>query len=40
MLKLSLCNYSDDVYILVSGTVTIPNTGTAAAQNNKYVYNN
>ena len=27
MLKLSLCNYSD-VYILVSGTITIPNTGT------------
>ena len=40
MLKSSLCNYSDDVYILVSGTVIIPNTRTAAAQNNKYVYNN
>ena len=31
MLKSSLCDYSD-VYILLSGTITIPNTGTAAAQ--------
>ena len=31
MLKSSLCDYSD-VCILLSGTITIPNTGTAAAQ--------
>ena len=34
MLKLSFCNYSD-AYILVSGTIEIPNTGTEAVQNNK-----
>ena len=30
MLKLSLCNFSDP-YVLVSGTMTVENTGTAAA---------
>ena len=34
MLKLSLRDYSD-AYILVKGTVTIPNTRTVAAPNNK-----
>ena len=34
MLKSSLCDHSDE-YILVSGTVTVPNTETAAAQNDK-----
>ena len=34
MLKLRLSNYSD-AYVLVGGTVTAPNTGTAAAQNNR-----
>ena len=29
MLRSSLCNYSD-AYILVSGTITVPNTGIAA----------
>ena len=31
MLKSSLCDYSD-LCILLSGTITIPNIGTAAAQ--------
>ena len=34
MLKSSLCNYSD-VYIFVKGTITVNNTGRAAASNNK-----
>ena len=34
MLKSSLCDYSY-VYILVSGNITIPNTGIAAAPNNR-----
>ena len=33
-LKPSLCDYSDS-YILVKGTRTVNNTGTAAAPNNK-----
>ena len=32
-LNLKLCDYSD-VYITVKGTITVPNTGTAAAPNN------
>ena len=34
MLKSSLCDHSD-AYILVSGTITAENTGTAAAPNNR-----
>ena len=34
MLKSSLCDYSD-AYILVKGTITVNNTGTAAAPNNR-----
>ena len=34
MLKSSLCDYSD-AYIHVKGTITIPNTVTAAATNNR-----
>ena len=34
MQKSSLCGCSD-VYILVSGTITVPNTGTAANPNNR-----
>ena len=34
MLKSSLCDYSD-VYILVSGTITVPNTGTVATPNKR-----
>ena len=34
MLKSSLCDYSD-VYILLSGTITVENTGTAAVANNR-----
>ena len=34
MLKSNLCNYSD-AYILVSGTITVRNTGTAANPNNR-----
>ena len=34
MLQLSLCDYSD-AYIAVKGTITVPNTGTAAAPNNR-----
>ena len=33
MLKSGLCDYSD-TYIAVKGTITVPNTQTAAAQNN------
>ena len=33
MLKSSLCHYSD-AYIHVNGTITIPNTATAAAPTN------
>ena len=32
--KLSLCNYSD-AYIVAKRTITVPNTGTAAAPNNR-----
>ena len=34
MLKSSLCDHSDS-YILLSGTITVPNTGTVAATNNR-----
>ena len=34
MLKSSLCDYSD-VYILVSEIIAVPNTGIAAAANNR-----
>ena len=34
MLKSSLCDYSD-AYILVKGKITVHNTGTAAAPNNR-----
>ena len=34
MLKSSLCGYSD-VYILVSEIIAVPNTGIAAAANNR-----
>ena len=34
MLRSGLCDYSE-VYILVKGTITVPNTGTAATPNNK-----
>ena len=34
MLKSSLCDHSD-AYILVSGTITVQNTGAAAALNNR-----
>ena len=34
MLKSSLCNYSD-VYILFRRTITVNNTGTAEAPNNR-----
>ena len=36
MLKSSLCDYSD-AYILVKGTITVNNTGTAAASNNRNI---
>ena len=34
MLRSSLCNYSD-AYILVSATITVPNTAAAGAAANK-----
>ena len=34
MLKTGLCDYSD-AFILVSGTIRAPNTGTAANPNNR-----
>ena len=34
MLKTRLCHYSN-AYILVKGTIIVPNTGTAAAPNNR-----
>ena len=34
MLISSLCDYSD-AYILASGTITVPNTGTAENPNNR-----
>ena len=34
MLRSIFCDYSDS-YILVSGTITIPNTGTVANPNNR-----
>ena len=34
MLISSLCDYSD-AYIVVSGTITVPNTGTAENPNNR-----
>ena len=34
MLRSRLCDCSD-AYILVKGTITVPNTGTAAAANNR-----
>ena len=36
VLMSSLCDYID-VYILVSGTVTVPNTGEAANPNNRKI---
>ena len=36
MIRSSLCNYSDS-YILAKGTITVPNTGTAAAPNNRNI---
>ena len=42
MLRSTLCDYSD-VYILVKLTITVTNTGTAAAPNNrnkKVIFNN
>ena len=39
MIKSSLCDYSD-AYILVCGTITIKNTGRAAAQKNRKKCNN
>ena len=38
MLHSSLCDYIDE-YIYLSGTLTIPNTGTAANPNKKKMYN-
>ena len=37
ILKSILCDYSDE-YIVFKGTITVPNTGTAAAQNNRNKY--
>ena len=34
MLKSSLCDYSD-TYIVVSGTITVPNTGTPGKPKNR-----
>ena len=34
MIKFNLCDYSD-AYILVKGTITVNNTGTDAAPNNR-----
>ena len=34
MLRSSLCDYSD-AYIVVKGTITVPNIGTVATQNNR-----
>ena len=34
MLRSSLCDYSDP-YIAVKGTITVPNIGTVATQNNR-----
>ena len=34
MIRSSLCDYSN-VYILVRGTITLPNTGTAVAPDNR-----
>ena len=34
MLRSSLCDYSD-AYIAVKGTITVPNIGTVATQNNR-----
>ena len=34
MLRSTWCIYSD-VYIIIKGTITVPNTGTAAAPNNR-----
>ena len=40
MLRSSLCDYSD-TYILVSATITVPNTALAGAnRSNKKKYNN
>ena len=36
MLKSSLCNYRD-AYIFVKGAITVHNTGTAAAPNNRNI---
>ena len=39
MLKSSLCHYSD-ASILASATITVENTGTGAAPNNRKKHNN
>ena len=39
IIRSSLCNYRD-AYILFKGTITVENTGTAAALNNKKNNNN
>ena len=41
MLKSSLCDYGDD-YILAKGTITVPKTATAAANNDnkKVIFKN
>ena len=36
MLKSSLCDYSD-AYIIIKGTITVNNTGTDAAPNNRNI---
>ena len=36
MLRSSLCDYSD-AYILVSATITVPNTAAAADPNNRKI---
>ena len=36
MLRSSLCDYSD-TYILVKGNISVNNTGTAAAPNNRNI---
>ena len=39
MLRSNLCDYSD-AYILVKGTITVPNTGTTVAPNNRSMKRN
>ena len=35
ILKCGSCDYSDE-YVLFKGTITVPNTGTAAVPNNRH----